>query len=492
MAKLNISNKWSMKVNGKPTACYVIKEFEKDIIAGRTDTKSIERYWEKRILPLMDGKALEEYTREDIDSILRNIQDNPNIRSERKGEDEKYSPSTVKMMEGLIRHLYRVAENNSVCEDIYWIPNFKNGSNKGTRDGKKRRLPKSLTPKMEERIINEVFNVKQNGETFGIALMVSTGLRNSEAASQVFGNIIRINGRYYLSSHTSMDPEKTIVRLGGKTYNMFRLIPLRKKILKLLLKRKAYLQEKIDNGEISFENANGISSIDQMPIACRGTDYFTHCSSRDLTREGRRILHKVEFDPDVYHEVMEEAESSHDILLFGEEKDGTAYLFRRCEGEHLKDAGCTDSEIQYYLGHVIIEENYNRSDFTNPEMLEALYQKAIQRPLLNDLETKEHIINSGKKFILENVTSTKIQFPFNGKRYRITLIPEEFQEDVQVTFHPKQKRTALMEIMIECKKETRPVTKAEKQIIISEANVTYDYKKRFDQKYIQDHITVAK
>lgn len=478
MGKLNISNKWNLTINGKPTAYYVLVEYEEEVISNWTSLQNPNIYYEQRILPYLNDKPLEKYTLTDIADILIKIQENPTILAERKGKEKQYASTSVSVIRRYIKRIFEVAENNNICQDIFWTQEQDPSEEK--QDGKyeKKRLPKSLDVNDEKKICNEVMiDPCQQGETMGLALMYDTALRNSEAAAQVFRNILLINGHHYLASHTSMDPELVIIRMGGKTYNMYRLIPLSEKMIKLLLARKEYLQKKINAGIIVFDSSSDIKSIEDMPIACKGHDYLVHCTSRDLTAEGRRIFHKIKFDKEAFFLAQEEARHVEGYWPDNEIKDGTSYLLRRHMGETLKDLGCTEAQIQFYLGHVIVDENKKRNDFPNPDMLEKLRDIVIRRPVTNSVETQVHRFSGKEKLIVEDATSTTIKLPYNGKKYRITLIPNEPQEPINVVIRPNSRKHNTPDVKVSVTQEKRAVMKAEKDNPVSEVYVYYVYGK---------------
>lgn len=69
----------------------------------------------------------------------------------------------------------------------------------------------------------------------------------------------------------------------------------------------------------------------------------------DLTLEGRRVLHRVNYEYANLYEIKEHISAGADQAAFGKERCPTAYLFRRNFGEHLRDLGFTDAEIQYMI-----------------------------------------------------------------------------------------------------------------------------------------------
>lgn len=132
------------------------------------------------------------------------------------------------------------------------------------------------------------------------------------------------------------------MEVGGKTYNMYRVLPIPSVAYKFLMKRKAYIQSLIEAGKIPSDRNGAAMNINHMPIACSEDDFSKPCVSADLTQEGRRVLHSVGYDFSKYAEIKETARNSDDPVVFGIEKCPTAYLFRRNFGEHLRDLGFTD------------------------------------------------------------------------------------------------------------------------------------------------------
>jgi hypothetical protein len=73
----------------------------------------------------------------------------------------------------------------------------------------------------------------------------------------------------------------------------------------------------------------------------------------------------------------------HELVLI--EKQPTAYLLRRNFATHMAILQLTEAELTYILGHVIVDPQIQRSDFTNERLLYAIKQKMDKRPIVNDI-----------------------------------------------------------------------------------------------------------
>lgn len=312
----------------------------------------------------------------------------------------------------------------------------------------------------------------------GILLMFVFGLRNAEACAITFGNIMEINGRYYLSSHSSVNAKSAKAEIGGKTYNMYRILPIPDVGFCFLMKRKAYIKSLIDDGEIRLGVDGGVEDINHMPIACSDKDFTMHCVSADLTAEGRRILRRAEYDYSKYTEIKETARNSDDPLVFGDEKCPTAYLFRRNFGEHLRDLGYTDAEIQYLMGHVIESESRKRHDYTNSDMLERLAKKMENRPLGKEVPQAAEREASDEIVILSQNDFELIgELPCDGKTYFICLESEEYHDQIDVMIQPPPHSKTLDATKIAHWSTPRILSRAEREAEIRDVNVLRDYLK---------------
>ena len=119
--------------------------------------------------------------------------------------------------------------------------------------------------------------------------------------------------------------------------------------------------------------------MEELPIACVGQNYKMRCNANHLTATGKRVLRDAKLSSDVLGYI--DASIKHERL---EEREATAYLFRRNFATHLHILGLDEAEIQYVIGHEIEENTERRSFFVNPEKLYLIKLKMDNRPLMSE------------------------------------------------------------------------------------------------------------
>ena len=232
------------------------------------------------------------------------------------------------------------------------------------------RIPKSLDEKQEKTATNLLLSdpYTDNGLRIGLALMLSCGVRNNEAAGFNFGDLINLTDHqdvYVLRVIRTSMINSSKRKAGGKTRNAARIIPLTKRFSDFLLARASYISSKLT---FPFTDSDGTvyNSVTDLPIACRRDDYASPCSASDLTNEGRLFL-----KDDLKMREQDVAGISYMMRQDSEtqEKDPTTYLFRRNFATHLYKLGFPMEWRQYVMGHMLEDEILKRWDFNDEEYL---------------------------------------------------------------------------------------------------------------------------
>ena len=325
----------------------------------------------------------------------------------------------------------------------------------------------------------------ESGRTIGISLMAAFGLRNEEACDIRYGNFYRYQGMYLMSSHSSVNSKTAKVEVGGKTYNMFRFLPVPKEIYDFYMDRKAYIQGQIDAGKITLGSDPSITCIDQMPVVCDGEDFTKLCTTRALTQEGRRILHRAGLNRGDFQALYRQAAAA-DSVIYGKTKDPTAYLFRRSFGEHLHDLGMSDETISYLMGHVIENERVSRPNFRLKKLQEILYDRYEFRPfyLYGNKEraaNEDRILEKLKGEIGETEEGFKVVYtlPCDGKKYRLVASCKEPTDQMTVHFRYTASRKH-NPVRITTDQMPYPQPKDRTACIARPPQILYDYLKRYD------------
>lgn len=345
---------------------------------NKTNNDYIKNYYESRILRYIDSeKSISDFTDEDVDDFVFAIESAP------EEADKKTIGSRCRQ---LFWDVYEAGFKHGEYEDqLFWkrrgMLSDEEDDNSLNNKRKNRQLSrKSLEVREEVALFNHFINVNprvEDGRTYGAMLMFSLGLRNNEAAGASFENIVRVPDKdfyaLYVIKTTVWDTNE--LKFGGKTYNAARILPLVPFLKDLLFERL-----KAITGKESIEEAMKIGG--HYPIACRGTDFTTRCTRSDITSKARELFKMYGIlDRDVYTEAAL-SEILRDKLLANDigEKNVTAYLLRRGTATHLYCLGLSPSQIQYFIGHEVEDQNELRNYFTNPDRLEELYRILLKHP----------------------------------------------------------------------------------------------------------------
>lgn len=420
---------WVRQINGKLTFCGVLEEYY-IVISRRWEQSTREKYnrdYDIRILPALnahDSKTMDMYTKEDFDDAIEQIIE---TRTAAAGSPNAYADSTIQHFRHLIALVVITAADNGLCENVLWGTVFTLPESQDRRkaDVQERiKYKKSLTVTQEYSVADALLtNVQQRGEEMGLLLMFALGLRNGEACGADYGDIKPM--AYHPDCHTLWVYKSTVagtskLQASGKTKNADRIIPIPSVLYSFLMKRRCYLKQCVD-----FSAApNGISCVDNLPIACTGNHFFTRCSAAKLTAAGRELFRKIKMEQRqlAYIDV---SLSSADNASF--ERDPTAYLFRRNFGTHLHILGLTEAEIQYVIGHDIEDLYETRNEFVNEEKLYEIKLKLDQRPILNDVSNPIHALDfDHPSLIIDSSAPTpNVSIPANCSHINIHLTANE-------------------------------------------------------------------
>ena len=218
-----------------------------------------------------------------------------------------------------------------------------------------------------------------SGLDIGIMLMFFTGMRNNEACGLSYGDISTRGEKEVptLKIVRSTKIKSSEVKIGGKTVNASRVIPIVSFLYGFLIRRKRYLEEDIS-----------ITDIDSMPIVSlkdgnrADTDSLT-LHSKDIFRQLGIYANSMAIQGiDLSHQEMVKS-CGYDIP----EKDLTAYVMRRNFATMIHSIGLSDSESQYIFGHAVEDErrHYNLND----DRLFSIYRKLESHPLVQIAEKGE-------------------------------------------------------------------------------------------------------
>lgn len=438
-------DEYLVRVDDKYTFYGVLSEFYDQIFCRCRQQETRNGYnseYNRHILPELGDRVLEQCEQADFEDVIEKINQG----------DKTYKPSTIQHYRYLIRTVVRCAVEKGICEDVLFGTVFSLSPDERveiTQSKEFVRNRKSLKVQEEIRAFNELMiDPEQSGERMGLALMYVLGLRNNEACGLKF-EAIRPMERYpqyycaWVYETTTGDTNK--LKAGGKTRNAPRKLPLLPKLVELLMKRRAFLENLLAEGKLKLDPKKDQKSVDDLPIACQMMNYTEHCSSRRLTTAGRLLLRSIQIDEEEVAYIDRELQSKERRIEMGvTEKDPTAYLFRRNLGTHLLILGFTEAQIQYFMGHYIDETYAIRNDYTNEERLYEIMQKLLNRPLFQDRYPYQEMFtlsNEEPAFRCSNVPAAQLQIEPN-KRGTVSLQVTAAEPEDQVVVSIETEREA--------------------------------------------------
>lgn len=393
------------------------------------ETKNIYiQDYNERIFPLINpALAIKDYTQETIDLCRARLQevyhyDDATIRS-------RYNHLLSEPCETYFEVL-------GITDSPFWGAGFKfYKSEEETTQEKLLRIRKSLTIQEELRAKRYLLKTPEtdDGTGIGLAVMFFAALRNAEACGLNFGDLIEFKfhkGRYYLRVYETTEADGNSLKLGGKTYNSPRFVPIPKVLSDFLLQRRNYIQSKVAFPYVD-KDGKVYETIDLFPVVCRKNHFSVRCSTKDLSDAGRRLLR-------YQLKMSEEQVSGINVIIRDKlddlgEKEPTAYLFRRNMATHLYTLGFSQLQIQYYMGHRLENTNLKRSDFTDEELLYEMSVLLDAHPLNESDNSRVTLSNLVEREDWENIPEVEIKIDAQGclKRYYLKVSNRELGDPLK-------------------------------------------------------------
>lgn len=360
---------------------------KKNPVSEETASEYIRRY-DDVIFPFVNtALPAKEYNEETIQSLIRAIKENSDYT------ERSFATNLEHLICDPCEAYFNDPANIDVDHNMLWGSSIDYKPSEKDKKASELLIRKSLTIAEEKKAAEILLDPEtEQGEYIGLALMFLLGIRNNEACALKFGDIKPIEGHpgsFYIQVYETVQLFKNTLKAGGKTYNAPRRLPIMPILLDLLSKRKEYVASKV-----SFPcdlDGKTCKSIDDLPIACRKTQYTVRLRSSDLTAAGREFLRNdlrmEEQQVSGISYYMKETENTWEDL---KEKDVTTYLLRRNFATHLYTLGFSLTDSQYYMGHALDQTMLNRADFSDDEYLYELYRKLLKHPLNH--QEKQYIL----------------------------------------------------------------------------------------------------
>ena len=372
-------------------------------------------FYNNAIFPLIAiEKSIEEYTIDDCYELVKNIK-------YVKGYNDSTISSTINhlVFDVCKRWFEKYDPNNDEFEYI----DYGRKSEIICNEDLQIRLVKSFSVKQELDLYRILFSKDSddNGELIGLAIMFLTGMRNNEVCGLNFGDLFEMHDYpncYYLQITKTTLIDSNRLKLGGKTYNAFRRVPVVDILKEYLLNRKTFIENKIS---FPFEHRDKhYDSIYEMPIVCRKDNYGARANSKDLTKVGRKILReKLGMTRNEIISIQNEINEDFNEGFENMDKDPTTYLLRRNMATHLYTLGFDMVERQYIMGHKLEETPLVRSNFGDETTIYELLVRLNKHPL-NNLDTKVTCCLEDRNLSLNNETNIKLKIHKNSNEM-ITL-----------------------------------------------------------------------
>ena len=367
--------------------------------------KTIEQY--RRYIRMIDhvlgSPPFEEIDEPTVQEAVQKVR----MSSKRKSG---FSDQTLEMMVGIFRDLCRFAERCSdglyfdVCANEKWrVPQAAEKKPLAQRTKadiarerkaqiqRATRLPRSLTLLQEQHLVRQLTrHYARRGSYMALALMLYLGLRPSECLGLTFGDIQPLYGHedqircIYVYKQRKQD-EAVDYRL--KTHNAYRILPIPSELDALLRQREKGMRTRLD-GDLSA-----------YPIVCKDTKWIEPCKRRTALELCAGLLRKEFRDETAIADLT--TEMNRDAAF--EEKDITAYLLRRNFATAMVSVcGMEEDELQYLMGHDILDEQEMRSDFTDADFLARLWRKMNRRVLRDNIpENDMHLVIDQAECVVE-------------------------------------------------------------------------------------------
>lgn len=442
---------YRMQVDGLPTFygayCLYKEACAEEGRKWNIDTQDqYESFLIKLFVPRLrkhDETPMQDYRREDYLAALEEI-----AKAGKNGTTQEYEPyekSTLDKHLHIIKTIVKVASDREYFTNVFTeeaLPQH-GSTNRIARMRQLWMTPKSLSPRQEQRVIKYILKLVHENSGVGIALllMYALGLRNEESCGVNFGHIRRMQNYpdcYYLTIPQTTVNHTNKTKLGGKTYNAGRNIPIPSRVIAILLELRSERMHLLQKKGYDPE------AIDTLPIVCRKGDPFTRCGADDVTAAATKMFIALGMRDSAsrIHQYLQQdlAAVKEDGIHADEfalvEKSPTAYLLRRNFATHLAILMLSQPEIEYIMGHTITDLQTERSHYLDERALYVIKLKLDQRPLLGDICSTPTIPVSYGPTQLFNRYSQELLIPAGASRIHISAVAKEPGDPIHITVTP--------------------------------------------------------
>lgn len=352
-------------------------EFQKERRIKEATAKGYHSAMSTHVLGLFEGTAFEDLYEEDFIDAWNKLL-----------AKRKISKSALKSASIVIRGLMQMAYDRHLTQTTLWgLPQFNLDDDTDGRDphdsddikneGKCLAhlgvwIRKSLSLSTEIKVMQNLLDgCEEHGEMYAAIAMFLTGARTSEATALSWKHFKEYRAGYWeLIRYDVSEKDSREVTMGGKTNNAFRYLPLPDFFSRLLLERREFLLTKYTE-----------DALQELPIACRGTQYEVRCTQRELNRCMKNVYQNSGVEEEVFFDAYKEIRDDASLAADCEGK-ATAYLARHQFATALAYSGASMGDIYTLMGHKEEDENVKKSDYANPDQLASLADKLNRRPIV--------------------------------------------------------------------------------------------------------------
>ena len=349
------------------------------------------RDYTERLLPILVSlfgreKPIHMYTESDFIQIL-----------EKLDTQYQYAPSTMDHYRYLLWIVYKAGFEAGLYDDnIFWgeliDPLTEPEEYEKHRANALTRIRKSFSIEEDIRLMKWFLTlnpITASGTDVGLACMYFLGCRNNESCGANFDAFHTLNTYPQIPVFDMLQTTElgsNQLKASGKTSNAPRILPVPIVFYHFICMRKAWLQQQVDTGKLILPPS--IHSVNQLPIACVGTEYTRRAQTSDLSRAGRSLFQKIGIGKSelaVLQQILSSSDFKDTQIA---ESEPTTYLLRRNVATRLYHLSFRWECIQYWIAHEIENTLLLRNDFTDEDTLCSLSLQYAKHPIFNVLKTE--------------------------------------------------------------------------------------------------------
>lgn len=299
----------------------------------------------------------------------------------------KFDDDALGYYHTLINDLCRFAEANSngryhnTLWGTGWLKVYPTAKQKEQVHKERPKLRRSLTISQELSLLERIRdNCLKDGFYLGLAIMFYMGIRPGECCGLKFEDIKPLAGCeeefncLYVHGQVRTDNTYTSTL---KTQNAYRVLPIPEELNVLLNNRRNWIRREYNVDPASCFivcKENSLSGIQE------------HCPRQRFDLFCTETVRTLNFKEDELDALCKEGRNSEEQT----NRSVTGYLLRRNFATALAGVcGMNRDELEYEMGHSILNTEEARRDFLNPDMLYHLWKKLNRRHYLYTIEDKQ-------------------------------------------------------------------------------------------------------